>query len=360
MYYRIFDCWRLTAALLVMAYHFLYFAPPGGEVAIAFLRRLLPLLDMFFMISGFFITSRYATRLSTVADYGVFMQRRIARLYPLHLATTVFFTVIALAVWAGLVATTEPERWDLSVLPLHLFALHALGATDHLTLNYVSWSVSAEFFCYLLFPLIVVAIRRAGLAGLVILLAAWLVGLEIAGAQGVFPQGHWTRADTFGAYRAFADFVIGAIVAVLARRRIFDVRSIAPGLSVLALAVTGMILEWNPYVSLAGLAVAMLLVALAETARPDSTAALSFLMPVTRVSFGIYLLHPVVETIFLSILWKRVIEPTGLIGFYAYWILPMLATIALAMLSERLFEKRLGAFFADVGRPGQKERAAAV
>lgn len=351
MHYRIFDCWRLSAALLVMSYHFLYFAPPGGEVGIAFLHRLLPLLDMFFMISGFFIAGRYVDRIGSLGDYGRFLQRRIARLYPLHLATLAFFVLVALAVAAGLVATTEPERWNLAVLPLHLFALHALGTTDHLAFNYVSWSVSAEFFCYALFPLVVLASRRFGLAGLFGLLAAWVAALEIASAKGLFPDGHWMRADTFGAYRAFADFVIGAIVARLAARRAIAIRSHLPGLAALGFALAAMLLEWTPYLALLGFALAMLFTALAETARPESTRALAFLMPVTRVSFGIYLIHPVIEVLFLSLLWKRLIEPTGAISFYLYWLLPMVATVAVAMLSDRLYEKRLSAVLAGIGQP---------
>ena len=67
MHFRVFDCWRLTAAMLIMAYHFLFFAPYGVETGPRILHRLLPLLDMFFMISGFLIASRYATEATRVA-----------------------------------------------------------------------------------------------------------------------------------------------------------------------------------------------------------------------------------------------------------------------------------------------------
>ncbi|KQT64416.1 MULTISPECIES: acyltransferase family protein [unclassified Aureimonas] len=350
MHYRIFDCWRLTAAILVMAYHYLYFAPPGGEVYIDALRRLLPLLDMFFMISGFLIAGRYAGKVSTPRDYGLFLQRRVARLYPLHLATLTFFAAIGVAVALGLVETTEPERWNLAYLPLHLLALHALGLEDVLAFNYPSWSIGAEFFCYALFPLIVFVAKRAGLVGLLALLAIWIAGLEIAGRNGLFPNGNWLEADSSGAYRAFADFTIGAIVASLLARRPFEVSSHAPGLAALGFALTAMLCEWSGYIALAGLALAMLLTALAETARPDSTRRLAFLMPLARVSFGIYLIHPVMETIFFSILWKRAVQPMETIGFYAFWLLPMIATVLVALASERWFERRFGAFLASAGR----------
>ena len=102
------------------------------------------------------------------------------------------------------------------------------------------------------------------------------------------------------------------------------------------------------------LALALTATALAETARPDSTAMLAPLMPVTRVSFGIYLLHPVMEFVFLTVIWQRVLEPLGIIDFYVYWTLPMVATVAVAMLSDRFVERRFGGWIAGPRRPEGK------
>ncbi|MBB4005234.1 acyltransferase family protein [Aurantimonas endophytica] len=345
MYFRLFDCWRFVAAILIMAYHFLFAAPYGAEVGTEFLRRLLPLLDMFFMISGFFITTRYGSELRGLSDYRGFLRRRIARLYPLHVIVTLFFVAVAVAAMlAG--ADNYPWARELEAVPLHLLAVHALGTTDHLALNYVSWSVSAEFFCYAAFPLIILATRWKGLPGLCLFTACWLAGLELASRWGVFPSGHWTSADTMGAYRAFADFCIGACIAGVVARRSLDIRSHLPGLALLAAAVGAMIGQMPTYLVLVLLAASLTATALAETARPHSTAALRFAMPVTRVSFGIYLWHPVMEFLFLTVLWTRWIEPTGMIDFYVFWLLPMAATLAVAILSDRYLEKRFGALIA--------------
>jgi peptidoglycan/LPS O-acetylase OafA/YrhL len=363
MHFRIFDAWRLTAALLIMTYHFLYAGPMAHETpGIAFLYRLLPLLDMFFMMSGFFIAARYARRLTSPAAYADFMRRRVARVYPLHLLTLGFFAVLGLVFASGLVATAEPERWNLAALPANILAIHALGTTDALTFNYVSWSVGAEIFCYALFPLVVFAFRRAGLSGLVLLLAVWVTGLEAASAAGLLGNGHWLKADIFGAYRAFADFVLGAIVAVLVERRLAAAGgrplSHLPGFLALGLAVATMLLQASPYLTIALFAAAMLFTASAETARPDSTRILAPLASISRVAFSIYLLHPVMETLFLSLLWKRVLAPVepSLALFYAYLAVPMAATVAVAVLSERFVEPRLARLVAGPGKP---RRAAA-
>ena len=82
---------------------------------------------------------------------GRFLWRRIARIYPLHLATLAFYVVIALALHSGLARTDNPARYPLSDLPAQLLLLHAVDG-ERLTFNFPSWSLSAEMFCYLLFP----------------------------------------------------------------------------------------------------------------------------------------------------------------------------------------------------------------
>lgn len=359
MYYRVFDCWRFIAAMLVMAYHFLYSAPYGAETGTEFLRRLLPLLDMFFMISGFFIATRYADQIRSAADYRDFMRRRVARLYPLHFIVTMFFAAVALAAFlAG--ADHYPFAREFAALPQNLLALHALGMTSGLALNYVSWSVSAEFFSYALFPLILVMFRWKGLRGLVLMLGIWVAALEYASWRGVFPSGHWTSADTLGAYRAFADFVMGAIIAVLVGRRSVDIRSHWPGLMLFAAAVATMIGQTTPYLTLALLAASLTATALAETARPASTGVLARLMPFTRVAFGIYLWHPVMEFLFLTVVWDRWLGQLGIVDFYIYWTVPMAATVAIAMLSDRYLERRFGNLIAGPRRAHSGKPAGAA
>lgn len=90
MQFRIFGFWRLFAAFLVMGYHFSHYGPDGFESVLRWFERLMPLLDMFFMISGFLIFQRYHDRVLTGEDYGSYLIKRLARLYPLHLMTTGF------------------------------------------------------------------------------------------------------------------------------------------------------------------------------------------------------------------------------------------------------------------------------
>ncbi len=358
MHYRIFDCWRFSAAILVMTYHFMFSAPGAdAQTGTDLLHHLLPLLDGFFMISGFVIAARYAPRMNTMGDYRRFLRRRLARLYPLHLLTLAFFAAIGAAGALGLVTLHDLPRWNMADLPFHVLAIHAWGTTDRLTFNYPSWSVSAEFFCYLLFPAVVLVWRRTGLGGLCFLLAGWIAVLEVWSWMGVFPSGHWTTTDTFGAYRAFADFTAGALAAALVARRSLSVTSHLPGLLAMAAALASMAAELSIYLTLALLFLSILLIGLSEGARPQSTARLEPLMGVMRLSFGIYILHAICEIVFLSFVWKRILEPTHLVGFYVFLPVPIVASIALAWASARFVEGPLGGASQDRAAAASPSRA---
>jgi peptidoglycan/LPS O-acetylase OafA/YrhL len=339
MHFRIFEFWRLSAALLIMAWHFLRFAPPGHEAVSAALYRLMPLMEMFFMISGFLIMLRYAdTLIDEPGAWRRFIVRRIARFYPLYLVTLLFFAAIGLAVHLDIVHTDAPGRYDFATLPANILLMQAWGLTEELTFNYVSWSMSAEWFCYLALPLIVLAWRKGGKTALAVVAALSIAALEMAVAYGIIPFPSWLEANTWGAYRAFADFALGALVAMAARDTRSTMTSHAPAWVVFALAIAAMATKEQSYLVVALLGLAMYFAAVAERNNPAGSRALTFFSPVGKVSLGIYLIHPVIEAVFFSILWNKVIEPTGLIGFYVYWIMPMAVVIAVAILSDRYFE----------------------
>ncbi len=196
MHFRIFETWRLVAALLVMFYHFLRYGPGDQQALSNMLERLLPLLDMFFMISGFLILLRYGDKLANWADYRIFLLKRLVRFYPLYLATLAFFIIVGMAVKLGLVVSTQPERYDPALIPQNLLLVQAWGVTDHLSFNYVSWSLSAEWFCYLLLPVFVFIMARAGARGLVLLACLGIALMELAIAIGLMPFESWLEADT--------------------------------------------------------------------------------------------------------------------------------------------------------------------
>jgi peptidoglycan/LPS O-acetylase OafA/YrhL len=342
LFFRTLGLWRVGAAILVMIFHFLIYGSTSGIQAAQRLRALMPLLDMFLMVSGFLIMFRYADTLMVErGSYLKFIARRLARFYPLYLATLVYFVLVGVAVHMDLIGSSAEGRYDWSTLPANILLIQGWGFTDTLTFNYVGWTLSAEWFCYLTLPVVVLAHRRYGLGGLAVLIGLTILALELAVAAGIIPFSSWQVADTWGAYRAFADFAVGAFVAVLVRDSRWQLRSVLPGWSLFTLTVLAMWYGLGGYPALALLAVSIFLAALGERNNPEAMRWAQPLDPVTNVSFSIYLIHPVIASLMLGIVWRRFLEPMHVMSFYVYWLVPMASVVIIALLSAHYFEKPL-------------------
>ncbi|WP_051540689.1 acyltransferase [Ahrensia sp. 13_GOM-1096m] len=337
-----FAMWRFIAALLIMTYHFMHYSE-NSEVWVRWFENMLPLLDMFFMMSGYLIYDRYREKLTDTGEFGSFLFKRLAKLYPLHMITTGFFVFVGLAWQLGFITSNAGVlRYDWTSLPSNILLLQAWGTLDTLTFNYVSWSLSAEWFCYLMMPLILFVALRSGIVGLLVVAAIFYMGTEYAISQD-WPLGK-TIADTktWGAYRAFASFAIGAAVVQLVDMRIVLVRSHCWGWAVMGITIIAMFLSVNFYLIIAMMALALVLSAIAEHENPQGLAWMRPILPVLAVSFGIYLWHPVVETVMLSFIWRHYLGDIAPFAIEWFMLLAGVMSIAVALASHHFYEKPLG------------------
>lgn len=341
--FRLFGVWRLLAAMLVMAYHFCFYAPDAGPI-ITWFEHMLPLLDMFFIMSGFLIFEHYGRMALDRRSYAKFLVKRLARLYPLHLLTLSVFVVFAVVVHLGLLHSAQADtRYDLAALPANLLLIQAWGVNSELTFNYVSWSVSAEWFAYLIFPAVLFAFARGRTLGLVALLAICVGALEFFDRGAVEKYDYWFNANVWAAYRVAADFIYGAALCSISLG--LRIPPFAQWLSWAGLAVVfvAMFADANIYLILGLFGLAITLAALADRAGGEETAWLEPIMPVAAVSFGVYLWHPVIELFAYSLVWKRILmAPSDPLYFWLYLPLPMLATILVALFSARYLERPAG------------------
>ena len=100
----------------------------------------------------------------------IFLWHRFIRLYPVHITVLAgLVAIVSLAHAAGFIFN-NPQEWQWNELLWQLTLLHAWGVTASPGWNAPSWSISAEWFAYLLFPLLapaLVRIRGRGIALLV-------------------------------------------------------------------------------------------------------------------------------------------------------------------------------------------------
>ena len=188
-YIRSHTALRGIAALLVCVYHYVMFVCGADWMAGA--SRLLAngyaAVDLFFVLSGYILTARYGHVFAAGIERGAwrdFINRRFARLYPLHLAT------LAMALPFALFRKNAdlPAQEVIGDLALNLLMVQSWGFRPEATFNFPSWSISVEWGAYLVFPLLAALFLkgprgRLALLGLVILGYAWIAsmgrGLEV-------------------------------------------------------------------------------------------------------------------------------------------------------------------------------------
>ena len=207
---------RYVAALWVVLYHHWSTAtgaPPPALIAKGYLG-----VELFFILSGFILCHVYFDQACAGRfRYGAFLWARIARVYPLHLATLV--GIGALASVASVLGSGHGEVVKWSSLPAQLLLLQAWGLGMAGGWNHPSWSISAEWFAYLTFPAtlwLALGFRRRPLV-------AVLAALIFAGALYVgFP--HFSGVPLTGATLAWGVvriapcFLMGAALYLLWRK----------------------------------------------------------------------------------------------------------------------------------------------
>jgi peptidoglycan/LPS O-acetylase OafA/YrhL len=114
-------------------------------------------VDFFFVLSGFVMSHAYGRHFAHavgVGSYLRFLRARFARVYPLHLLLLLVYVGLAAI---GLKQTQENPDWSIAA---HLVLLHAMGFFSHTTWNQPSWSISVEWWTYIVFPFAVPLARR--------------------------------------------------------------------------------------------------------------------------------------------------------------------------------------------------------
>jgi peptidoglycan/LPS O-acetylase OafA/YrhL len=170
---------RGLAAILVAVFHFEMaigrFVPAGTTM---FFEKSYLMVDLFFVLSGFIMLHVYGRAFDGVLSRGQlrhFLVARFARTYPLHLFSLLLLVVIVryLTNWGNPPIVLEQPR---DILP-NVFLLQAFGVCHIYNWNIPSWSISAEWGAYLLFPFLALWIsRQRRLASILLSLgvvAAW-------------------------------------------------------------------------------------------------------------------------------------------------------------------------------------------
>ncbi len=235
---------RFIAAMWVVMFHF------WPNLNVGFLPNLVTKgylgVELFFVLSGFILSHVYLAQAGEKRfSYGSFLWARIARVYPLHLATLVGVGLLAAgAMVAGFAVDDSVLAW--SSLPANLLMVHAWGLAPEAGWNHPSWSISAEWFAYLTFPAFAFAawrLRRnpwAAIAGAALLLVGLYAAFE---ALSGFPLTQATIR--WGALRIAPCFAFGCALYLAYRRAPLPFPGWVAAISTLGILISGSVLAWD-------------------------------------------------------------------------------------------------------------------
>ena len=125
-------------------------------------------VDLFFILSGFVLMHAYGRIALTWPAIMGFLRNRLARIYPVHLVV-----LVALLPAYGLTSQFSAGGLVSSLLLMQ-------GPWHVMCWNFFSWSISAEWHAYLVFPFLAVAINRRTNRGLMVLLAVCALMVALA------------------------------------------------------------------------------------------------------------------------------------------------------------------------------------
>jgi len=212
------ESFRGLAALIVVIYHAAWLNPISFS---HFFRNGPLMVDFFFVLSGFVMSLSYLQKLRSPQDLGRFLWLRLGRLYPLHLAMLlVFLGIECFKLWAArhhpLVADRSAFTFNNGyTLLTNLLLVHSMGFDRQLSYNYPSWSISTEFYAYVLFAAtrVIFQSERMFIAASAVIVA---VSLGILLKLNIVPL---VDAGTqWGYFRCVAGFFLGTLTFQLYER----------------------------------------------------------------------------------------------------------------------------------------------
>ncbi len=294
---------RAFAAAWVVLYHFRVdieaLAPSLRRVG-AFFDAGYAGVDIFFILSGFIISYTYLDgfRSFRPRTYVRFLWLRLARIYPVQLFTLAIFTVIVVeGGWTGvrgadiLANVRHDDFWR------QLLLVHAWGADGNHAWNYPAWSISSEWFAYLLFPVAALGLARVGSRG------PALIGLAGALALNALIYILIAAADKSGQVilpRIIGEFGAGCFLFLLWRGRWLEHAHwgiLTPALAIGAGAVTVAVArdaEFAPVAAAPLYAMTIYGLAMQRDALSRLLGA-SLLVYAGEASYALYMTHAVVQ-----------------------------------------------------------------
>lgn len=355
---------RAFLAFGVVLFHYqLQWDPALGYSPIIERSRLA--VDAFFLLSGFILAHVYGPSFEAgTFSYRRFIVARLARLYPLHLAVLAGVTVMVLGA-AGAGVRYDPSTYTVEGFIKTLLLVQAWFPTD-VGYNWSgpSWSLSAEWFAYLLFPAYALLAMKMRTKPRLLIALGVMGYVAIDAAYGRLTGEVLPRAeDNMGILRIAPAFLIGMALHRLGHETVWR-RSvaIAASLASTVLLLAGMQLSVDDRIVVALAAPVVFCWSMLAKTQSEGLLASSPVVFAGEVSFALYLAHMPLLVAYKGVAAEMrgidsafVMTPMELGGLF---IVTILISIALHLFVEQPGRKAIRRRFEDrkpraTGIPGQ-------
>jgi peptidoglycan/LPS O-acetylase OafA/YrhL len=199
------DGLRGLFALFVVLFHFNINNAPAALVNNFFVRESYLFVDFFFILSGYVITLTYNEKVDSLNNLGKFLLKRLFRLYPLLLFSTLMY-------WYFVHPFLDKHHITLALDTLLLTNSTPILGSD-IGMNYPSWSISSEMISYIVFGACsLIAIKHNKTLLITCITLACFAFLAY--------QQNYFLTGSFGFLRGLACFNLGYLICILAKKEV--------------------------------------------------------------------------------------------------------------------------------------------
>lgn len=300
-------------------------------------------VDFFFILSGFILTHVYLKKIvNGNFSYYDFYLKRIGRIYP------VFFFAFLLTIfelnffhWIGF--TTKPEQVNLVNFTMYLLCIHAWAEFQIPHFNPPSWSISAEWFAYILFPFLIAAIIKIRLRYVILFVSIlfiflWWFALQYLGSP-------LTRLDfDYGSLRILPEFLFGICLYLLGQRYSLSFYNIKWFALLVVVMFVPLFFLMPDYITLIILGLIILTGAEQGRQNYEWAASKKDALYLGEISYSVYLLHiPLLEIALSIATGAKFSGTTSLALFFICFAL----VVPLSMLSYKYIEHPCRSFVTE-------------
>jgi peptidoglycan/LPS O-acetylase OafA/YrhL len=325
-HFILLDFYRYLAAFGVLLLHFTEFAryDQKAGVGLAVFNFYL-FVDFFFILSGFVIGVSYFEKVDTPSKIFIFLRRRIARIYPLHILTLTLYLLPAIV---GL--SFNPAKYRLNEIASQILLYQSWCLNQPAPLNFPAWSISVEWGMYLLFPALVLIARGFGNLGLMAIIAIGFWAHEVVLRDHLVTPNLWFVEISL--IRALPTFSIGLLISRSYRMLQFPYGE-PISVSAFCAAIGSMLILLSPYITIGLFSVTIIT---AAAARYQLFSA-PILKQLGDASYGLYMFHSITLAVAAREIWPR-LYPGHVPPLWQAFLIGGVTTVV-ALIMFRVFEK---------------------